>query len=347
MHQKQPQAKLLRSFDPRCAIVLAAGEGRRLRGYVGQFRRDGLPKQYVNFIGRRSMLEHTLDRVEKLIPPQRTFTVVAEAHLADPWVRRQLFSRPRRRVVAQPENRDTGPGVLLPLMHLYKRYPDSSVAIFPSDHFIVEEDLFMAHVGMAFHAVELNPSLLVLLGIKPDQPESEYGYILPDGEQKSVEQMDIFKVKRFVEKPNPETAAELILQGGLWNTMVMVARTRTLLDIMRDVSPDHHDAFQQILKAIGRRDERERVRNIYRCLKPMDFCKDLLADLPLRHPSLLSVLSVHGVFWSDWGVARYVENVLKKIGHPAPLYGSDRTAANRPLRNWMEAEHGSKNRRAL
>ena len=131
-----------REAPTRCGIILAAGEGNRLRSFVENLRGDALPKQYVNFIGKRSMLEHTLYRAQKMIPAERLFTVVSQNHLKYPEVTRQLMGWPVARIVEQPANKDTGPGLLLPLAHVYKLYPDSTVAVFPSDHFILEEDLF-------------------------------------------------------------------------------------------------------------------------------------------------------------------------------------------------------------
>jgi mannose-1-phosphate guanylyltransferase len=142
----------------RCGIILAAGDGKRLQDFVHKIRGDSLPKQYVTFLGTRSMLEHTFRRAEKLIPAERLFTVVDRRHLNHSDVRQQLRNRAPGTVVIQPENRETGPGILLPLMHVYKRYPGASVAVFPSDHFIVEKDLFMDHVELAFRAVERNAS---------------------------------------------------------------------------------------------------------------------------------------------------------------------------------------------
>ncbi|OGQ83834.1 MAG: hypothetical protein A3G40_08270 [Deltaproteobacteria bacterium RIFCSPLOWO2_12_FULL_57_22] len=139
------------------AIVLAAGEGARLRSWLEQQLGETLQKQYAKLLGPRSMLECTLDRVEKLIPRERIFTVVGRRHLGYPVVRAQLTSRAERTVISQPMNRDTGVGILLPLMHIVKRYPESLIAIFPSDHFIVEEDRFLAHVALAFLAVQRDP----------------------------------------------------------------------------------------------------------------------------------------------------------------------------------------------
>jgi mannose-1-phosphate guanylyltransferase len=123
-----------------CGLVLAGGEGKRLQPFIRSLGKGTLPKQYVNFIGSRSMLEHTLERAEKIIPPERVLTVITESHVRYPEVRQQCSSRPKNTVIVQPENKETGPGLLLPLMHLYKRYPDSLVLVLPSDHFITEED---------------------------------------------------------------------------------------------------------------------------------------------------------------------------------------------------------------
>src|SRR5262249_32308493 len=101
-----------------CGIVLAAGERTRLRHYVHRRHGKSLPKQFVNFVGRRSMLEHTFDRAERLISADHLYTVISRDHLEYPEVRRQIARRPPGTLVLQPSNRDTGPGLLLPLIRL-------------------------------------------------------------------------------------------------------------------------------------------------------------------------------------------------------------------------------------
>src|SRR5262245_47055407 len=93
-------------ISPRCGIILAAGEGKRLQPFIERLRGDSIPKQYVNIIGKRSMLEHTLCRARKLIPSERLFTVVSENHLRYPEVKRQLRQsrRARRRTTRQQGN---------------------------------------------------------------------------------------------------------------------------------------------------------------------------------------------------------------------------------------------------
>jgi len=195
-----------------CGIVLAGGDGKRLQPFIDRLGGGGLPKQYMKFIGTRSMLEHTFQRAETLISPDHLFTVVNQDHLRFPDVKRQLSSRPHGNLVVQPENKETGPGLLLPLIHLHKRFPDSTVVVFPSDHFIEEPDLFMAHVELAFHAVERDPSRFILLGMEPSGAEPEYGYILPGRRLESLHLSGVCEVSKFVEKPNRPSANALILK---------------------------------------------------------------------------------------------------------------------------------------
>ncbi len=299
----------------RSGIILAAGEGRRLRPFIHRLREDELPKQFVNFIGSRSMLEHTFCRVERLVPPEYLFTVVSRGHVAHPEVRRQLSSRPGGTVVVQPENRETGPGLLLPLMQLYARYPDSTVVVFPSDHFILEEDLFMSYADLAARVVERYSSDLVLLGSEPNEAETEYGYILP-GEQNH--RAPVREVVGFLEKPEPRDARELIQKGALWNTMVMAFKARTVLDLVRRLVPGLHAAFQLIKSALGTRAEEHVVREAYRHMEAVNFSRGILEVFP-RSASRLWVLPVRGVLWSDWGSEDRVVSVLERVGYAGRL----------------------------
>ncbi len=284
-----------------CGIVLAGGDGKRLQPLIHRLRGDSLPKRFVNFIGTRSMLESTFLRAEKLIPSDRIFTVANRAHLTHSEVRRQISSRPKGRVVMQPDNKDTGPGLLLPFMHIYKRYPESTVVVFPSDHFILEEELFMSHVKLAYRAVERDPSRLVLLGIKPDAPEPEYGYMLPGERLKSMASMCASTISQFIEKPKRDIAEDLILRGGLWNTMVMVFRPSALLDLLPRHFPAIYWNFQRIKEAIGSPFEKATVEETYDRLEPVNFSRDLLETIAQHHPSHLLALPVRAYFGATGG----------------------------------------------
>jgi mannose-1-phosphate guanylyltransferase len=313
----------------RCGIVLAAGEGKRLQPFIQRLRGKDLPKQFVNFIGTRSMLEHTFHRAETLIPPDRLFTVVGRDHLKHPEVGQQLSGCPIGNVILQPQNKETGPGILLPLMHLYKRYPESVVVLFPSDHFILEEDLFMGHVDLACRVVERDPSRLVLLGIEPNEPEPEYGYILPAGNRKISGRLRVYRVSKFIEKPKLHVAKKLFHQGGLWNTMVVAFKAKTFLDLTRKVAPILYRSFQRVLNSIGTPAETEVMETVYRKIKPMNFSKGLLEVFSVQYAGCLGVLPVRGVFWSDWGSEQRIKSILQSM-YPMTL-SSDRKYFQLPM----------------
>jgi mannose-1-phosphate guanylyltransferase len=298
----------------RCGIVLSAGNGTRLREFVRQRRDDCLPKQYINFVGSRSMLEHTWDRAESLIPAHRIFVVIAQEHLKFREVHRQLELKPPQSLVIQPANKETAPGILLPLLHIYKRYPDAIVAVFPSDHFVLEEDHFMRHVDHAFRVVESDPSRLVLLGLEPCGPDPEYGYIVPGGEIDASGSNSARQVDMFVEKPSAEAAKKIIASGALWNTMVMVFACKTFLSVIQRAAPEIYRSFEPVQKAIGTADEREVIEQIYQKLPSLNFSKGVLEALPLEHRQALVVLPVRGVTWSDWGTSDHLSSMLDQLG---------------------------------
>src|SRR5207244_5814702 len=128
-----------------CALVLAGGDGTRLQPLTRLLTGMPTPKQYCRILGRHSLLETTLDRIAPLAPPERTLVIVNRGHrrLARP----QLTRLPEGNVIVQPQNLNTGPGILVSLLELARRDPAATVAIFPSDHHIRYESAFRPHVG--------------------------------------------------------------------------------------------------------------------------------------------------------------------------------------------------------
>jgi mannose-1-phosphate guanylyltransferase len=310
----------------RWGIVLSGGNGTRLRDLVYRKRADYLPKQYLSFIGKRSMLEHTLHRAEKLIPAQKLLIVTVKEHLHFDEARRQFASRSRECIVVQPQNKDTAPGILLPLIHLHKRDPDAIVAVFPSDHFVLEEDIFMRHVDHAFRIVESDASRMVLLGLEPHGPDPEYGYIVPGEKIGTFPINSTRQVEMFVEKPPSESAKRIIERGALWNTMVMVFSCKTLLSVIQHAAPDLYHSFSPILDAPGTPAERNVVEEVYQNLKPVNFSKGVIEVLPFEHRGNLVVLPVQGVTWSDWGTPEHLSSTLRDLS--ARNYSSSQPVAS-------------------
>ncbi|MBI2371211.1 MAG: NTP transferase domain-containing protein [Deltaproteobacteria bacterium] len=137
------------------AIVLAGGDGVRLRDLAGKIAYPGCPKQYAVLYEGRCLLRHTLERAELLTSPERITTVVSTAHHRE--VEIHLVDRPPETVLAQPTNLGTGVGVLLGLTWIVGRAPAATVVILPSDHFVRETGLFVEHIRLAERAIDRFP----------------------------------------------------------------------------------------------------------------------------------------------------------------------------------------------
>ena len=316
-------------------LVLAAGDGSRLEEYVRELKGTALPKQYVNVIGRRSMLEHTFDRAQRLIPASRILTIVSQDHLRHPEVRNQIAACPPGTVILQPENKETGPGILLPLMHLYKRCPEAIVAMFPSDHFILEEERFMNHVEIAAQAVARNPDRIVLLATEARWPETEYGYVVPCDEGGQLSFWGARRVAHFAEKPDLDRARRLATAGALWNTMIMVFKAKNLLNLTKAIYPKLCQHFYGILDVLGESSEKTRVKELYRNLEPLNFSKDIMQKLLAEFSCTVYVLPMLNVFWSDWGSAQRISHGLQALGMNAQLPA-------RPPQETVEVRHEKK-----
>ena len=189
------------------AVVLAGGEGTRVRSFLQQYCGGSGIKQFSTIIGQRSMLRCTLDRVTRLIPPERILVVVSTGHRHD--VEIELAHWPKENIIFQSINRDTAPGILLPLAHITNRDPAATILVFPSDHFIRDESRFISAVHKALAELQKNPSRMILLGMPPQRgEETEYGYIVAASRKSAA--TEAVPVAGFVEKPPLAHAKELI-----------------------------------------------------------------------------------------------------------------------------------------
>ena len=288
------------------AVVLAGGEGTRVRSFLQQFCGGSGLKQFSTIIGQRSMLRCTLDRVVQLIPPERVLVVVSTDHRRD--VETELSHWPSQNVIYQPLNRDTAPGILLPLAHITNRDPAATVIVFPSDHFIRDEERFTGAVRIALRELKNHPDRMILLGMPPQRgEETEYGYIVGAAKKQPGAAIP---VAGFVEKPPLSQARDLIQRGALWNTMVFAVENAVLWDMVQRSSPILYHAFRLIQMTLRRGSSAHDLEHIYQAIPPVNFSSGICEPLAAR----LSVLPVPDVGWSDWGTPGSILRTLKKLG---------------------------------
>lgn len=309
------------------SIVLAGGEGERVKPLVLRWLGRHRPKQYCAFVGGRSMFQHTVDRAARLTSAARTIVVAGRHHRLE--VESQLRERPVGKLVLQPSNRDTAPGVFLPLAYLRARDPEAIVVIHPSDHFIYPEDRFLDTVREAVAAVATMPDRLLLLGVQPDRLETEYGWIRRGERLDGSAGHPIHAVSSFLEKPGAAQADAALQAGGLWNTFILTATMSSLWQAGQECFPGMMPLFERLSSVWNKPEEASVLDAIYRGMPACNFSSDLLQRMPDR----VAVMELRGVLWSDWGKPERIAETIRRIGKtPAfPLHCLDRPFTPHPI----------------
>jgi mannose-1-phosphate guanylyltransferase len=211
------------------ALILAGGRGTR---FWPRSRRTRA-KQVLRFLGERSLIQQTVDRLSPAISPERMW-ILTNHHLRDEIVR-QLPEVPRKQILAEPAQRNTAPAIGLAAHILQSIDADAVMGVFPSDHVIAKPARYLQFVRRAFQAAA--GGNIVVLGIQARWPETGYGYIeFP----KSVEpgSLSPLRVRRFREKPDTKTAARFVKAGNFyWNAGMFFWKASVLLDALREFQP--------------------------------------------------------------------------------------------------------------
>ncbi len=299
-----------KQHNPLWSIVLAGGEGERIKPLILRWLGRHKPKQYCAFTGNRSMLEHTLDRADMLSEPEHKVTVIARSHRIQ--ARPQFRQHHSGTVVEQPVNRDTAAGVFLPLTFVRARDPRATVVVYPSDHFIYPEERFVGAVRCAVSAVEKLGNKLVLLGVRPDAVETDYGWIWP-GEQLgggNGNGCSVNRVDGFYEKPSPDQAKAAFNEGALWNTFIFTAKVDTLWKLGWRHVPEIMPKFEKLCEYIDTPEQQKTLDDIYSEMPKRNFSSDLLTHAAGH----IAVLAMEDVQWSDWGRPERIVNTLSGMG---------------------------------
>jgi mannose-1-phosphate guanylyltransferase len=294
------------------AIVLAGGEGVRLRPVVRELFGDERPKQYAPLTGSASLLRQTLDRVARLIPAERTVIVSHQHHSR--YIAREIGVNPHPYVLFQPQDRGTGAAVLFAAHFIQQRDRGATVAVFPSDHFIPEEQAFMAHVAEVIAFVEAYPERLVLVGARPTGPEPEYGWIKPGERLGDVADGPVRRVRGFWEKPDADKAEQCLAAGWLWNTLVFAVKAGTLIDAGWEFLPIFLERLARSAAFAGTEHETWAIRQAYALAPTTDFSRSLLQDCP----PFLAVSQLPAMTWSDLGTPTRLLQIFSALGHPPP-----------------------------
>ena len=235
------------------AVIMAGGSGTRL----WPLSRHHLPKQALQLIGERTMLQHAVDRLLPILPVERLFIVTAAEYVAT--LSAQVPDIPLQNFIIEPAARGTAGAIGLAAIHLQQRNPEAVMAVLTADHFIRSVEVFQQALQAAYQVA--TQGHIVTLGICPSYPATGFGYIRRGDQVARVDGFDVYAVEAFVEKPDAQRAAEFVASGLYsWNSGMFVWQVQRILREFAQHMPDVHALLQRIAAALGTPDA-ERVLN--------------------------------------------------------------------------------------
>ena len=272
----------------RYCVIMCGGVGTRF----WPFSRQDKPKQFLDFFGTgRSLLQMTVDRICETVDPQNIILVTNHEYLD--IIRQQLPEIKESNVLLEPARRNTAPCVCWAAHHIYAQDPDAVIVTLPSDHLVLKQDAFCEAINEGFDFVEKGNRLLTL-GIKPSGPHTGYGYIQQGAAEK--EYPGIYKVKAFVEKPNPDMA-KLFVESGefFWNAGIFLWSAHAILEAFDKYAPE----IAQTLRA---------PQDVYNSPKEPEFiqrhfadCVNISVDYAIMEKASNVFVKTVEFGWSDLG----------------------------------------------
>lgn len=238
------------------ALILSGGAGTRL----WPRSRRAKPKQFLDLVGDRTMLQDTVDRIAELIPSERVFVVAPPEHSA--LIREQLPELRADHLVTEPYPRGNAPAIGLAMAALHAFDPEGVVAVLASDHVVTNRAAYRNVLLSATAAAEAGR--LVTIGVAPTTPDTGFGYI-EAGERLPIEgPVPVYAVKKFIEKPTRDVAEAMLAAGGhYWNASMFVWRVAVAIDAYRQFLPHTADAIAKLADANGSPDYQQVLAEVW------------------------------------------------------------------------------------
>lgn len=271
-------------------VILAGGKGERF----WPLSRKERPKQFLSLDGSgKSLLQATAERVLPLAGGWDNLWVITSALIAD-GVREQLPLLPEGNLLVEPEGKDTAPAVAWATLEVSHRYGKEAVlGLFPADHWIGDETAFQDTLQAATE-LATKEAAIVTLGIKPLYPSTGYGYIEQGKEEGIFAEKPVYKVSRFTEKPDQNTAESFIATGRFsWNSGMFIFRGEIMLAELAIYAPEMLTLLQEKGKAAYADLEKKSI------------------DYALMEKTTLAYVLPANFGWDDLGDWNAIERLLK------------------------------------
>lgn len=279
------------------AVIMAGGVGSRF----WPRSKEKKPKQLIRILGNNTMIQDTVKRLEGLIDNNNIFVITNRIQKLR--VKEQLPQIPEENIVDEPFGKNTAACIGLASILIKRKNPEAVMITLPSDHLIKDEDEFKKCLLTAANFAYRSKGL-VTIGIKPNRPETGYGYIQFD--ETEIEK-NIYKVLTFAEKPNLSTAIRFIESGDfLWNSGIFIWRVDSILSEIKKYLPDLYEGLEKIEMAIDSNEFEVQLTNIYGQLKSISI------DYGVMEKSDNVFLTKADFYWNDVGNWEAVYEISEK-----------------------------------
>lgn len=256
--------------------------------------RTARPKQFLDILGTgRTFIQQTYDRFSKIVPNENFLVVTSDKYKE--FVLDQLPELKKEQVLLEPLRRNTAPCLAYAAHKVNLLNPDANLIVTPSDHLILKEDEFLKQVNNGLNVVSEKNALLTL-GIKPNRPETGYGYIQVKKRKEFNDLTNLYKVKTFTEKPNVEMAQIFVDSGEFyWNSGIFISSLNTVLDAFDEHLPDVSASFKAGEKLLSTNSEKAFIKKAY------SECKSISIDYGIMEKAKNVFVLTADFGWSDLG----------------------------------------------
>jgi mannose-1-phosphate guanylyltransferase len=301
------------------AVIMAGGQGTR---FWPRSRRKR-PKQLLDIVGSESMIRQTVDRLLPLVKPADIYVVTGKEHVEE--LLGHIPDVPAENILAEPIGRNTAPCIGLAAMRLKKIDPEGVMAVLPADHVILDKERFLGTLRFAGDVAK-SGEYIITLGMKPDRPETGYGYIKTGNRHEAIGAgsvgaihelpLQICNVERFVEKPDKETAEGYVKSGDyLWNAGMFVFKVSTILKAIERYMPDLYIGLLRLEPALGTPEQERVMEEVYGSLPSISIDYGIME----KADNVLVIPSDFG--WNDVGSWTAIDDLLPRDEQGMVVHG--------------------------
>lgn len=284
------------------AVILAGGSGTRLWPLSTQDQ----PKQFHKIASDKTMIEDAIDRVD-FLKKSDIYLAINEKHLK--LVKKLCSTIPAKNIIIEPAMRDTASCIGLAAAIIAKRHPNEVMAIIYADHIIENKKEFQKNLKIA-EKLAIKENTLNIIEVPAIEPNTGYGYVKTKGLNKKIDQVEVYDLDKFVEKPTLEKAKKFVKSGKyLWNTGLYVWKASTLLEHYRTLLPDTYKKFEKMMAKYDTKDQKKTLNSIYPTLEKISIDYAVMEKVS---PKEIRIIKAKNLKWSDVGTWETVWEFVSK-----------------------------------